>query len=206
MEQINFTQKNDSKKGFALLMTLIVVTIVISIGLTVLDLSTKQIRLAANAKDSEIAFHAANAGMECARYWRRQSNDLMENGDQINPSCFLGSVRTLSSTNNPLRIDDFSGTGEVYKYVYSFSWASNTRCSEVTTLVASSTAPGPGVTINNMTNLIDGYPGGVSDTKTCAAGEHCTVLSVRGYNKPCNSNGTAPTGYGTVQREVLLQF
>ncbi len=188
--------------GFALLMTLIVVTVVIAIGLTVLDLSTKQIRLSTNAKDSEISFHAANAGMECARYWRRAASGYMENGDSINPNCFVGSTRTISGANNPRTITDFSGNGEVYRYEYSFTWAGDTRCSEITTLVASSSANGTGLTINNMNDLIPGYPGGVSDEKDCAAGERCTVLSVRGYNKPCGST----TGYGTVQREVLLQF
>lgn len=202
MAQINFTQRKTGEKGFALLMTLIVVTIVISIGLTVLDLTTKQVRLASNAKDSEVAFHAANAGMECARYWRRQSSSFMENGDPVNPSCFAGSTRTLSGANNPRTVTDFSGDGEVYRYEYSFTWAGNTRCSQITTLVASSSANGAGLTINNMDDLVPGYPGSTSDEKDCAAGERCTVLSVRGYNKPCGST----TGYGTVEREVLLQF
>lgn len=201
MVRNNKTTSSNQEQGFALLMTLIVVTVVIAIGLTVLDLSTKQIRLSTNAKDSEIAFHAANAGMECARYWRRESSDDMENGESIDPSCFEDSTRTLSNTNNPQIIMD-SDDGDVFKYVYSFTWAGETRCSEITALVASSTSSGDGLTINNMSDLIPGYPGGATDEKECAAGERCTVLSVRGYNKPCNN----VTGYGTVQREVLLQF
>ena len=56
-------------------MSLIVVSVVISIGLVVLDLTLKQLRLSTNSKDSETAFHAANAAMECARYWRNEKND-----------------------------------------------------------------------------------------------------------------------------------
>lgn len=187
----------EANKGFALLMTLIVVTVVVAIGLTVLDLSTKQIRLSTNAKDSEVAFHAANAGMECARFWRRQESAAMETGSPVSPSCF-GSA--LYSNTRTQVTSSVSGDGAVYKYDYAFTWASGSRCSQITTLVASSTALGSGLTIGNMTTLVPGYPTGSS--KTCAAGERCTVLSVRGYNKPCNST----TGYGTVQREVLLQF
>jgi type II secretory pathway pseudopilin PulG len=195
------TKKTVNKKneqGFALLMTLIVVTVVVAIGLTVLDLSTKQIRLSTNAKDSEVAFHAANAGMECARYWRRQRSNEMERGETLTGvGCFAPPDITVV----PQEITSgVSGDGEVYKYDYSFTWAGDTRCSQITTLVASSTSQGSGLTIGNMTTLVPGYPTGSS--KTCAAGERCTVLSVRGYNKPCNS----ASGYGTVQREVLLQF
>jgi Tfp pilus assembly protein PilV len=197
MELIKKTPVKNNQQGFALLMTLIVVTVVVAIGLTVLDLSAKQIRLTTNAKDSEIAFHAANAGMECARYWRRQESAAMEAGSAVSPSCF-GSA--LYSNNRTQITTNVSGDGEVYKYDYSFTWGGSTRCSQITTLVASSTSSGSGLTVGNMTTLVPGYPAG--NSKACAAGERCTVLSVRGYNKPCNN----ASGYGTVQREVLLQF
>jgi type II secretory pathway pseudopilin PulG len=181
-----YNTAGNSQSGFALLMTLIVVGVVISIGLSVLDLSLKQVRLATNAKDSEISFHAANAGMECARYWRRVASSSMENGVAIAPSCF----GTTPNTNTVTQVS----TG-VFLYDYKFTWGSpNQRCSQIVTLVASSTAPGPDLVINNMVTLVPGYPDG--NTKTCKAGERCSVVSVRGYNRPCS----------TVQREVLLQF
>ena len=82
---MNFNQK---ESGFALLITLIVVGVVLSVGLSILDLSIRQVRLSTNAKESELAFHAANAGMECARYWRRASSSEMETGQAIEPVCF----------------------------------------------------------------------------------------------------------------------
>jgi len=195
-------KENTLESGFALLMTLIVVTVVISIGLTLLDLSVKQIRLSTNAKDSEIAFHAAYAGMECARYVRRINSAAMERGDVINPSCFSGTL----FTNNKIDIPDnqITGDGVAYLYNYSITWEDGAHCSQVTALVASSTARMGGMTIDGLNNttsaLVPGYPDG--DTKTCGEGEQCTILSVRGYNKPCDEI----TGYGVVQREVLLQF
>jgi Tfp pilus assembly protein PilX len=194
-----YPAKEHSEQGFALLMTLIVVTVVISIGLSVLDLSIKQVRLSTNARDSEVAFQAANAGMECARYTRRILSSSMENGTAISPSCFPGG--SLSSNAVTEIVSNVTGDGDVYKYDYSLTWGGTaTRCSQVTTLVASSSVSGAGLVIGGMTNLVPGYPSGAS--KTCAAGERCTVISVRGYNKPCNS----VSAYGTVQREVLLQF
>jgi Tfp pilus assembly protein PilX len=188
--------RNQTDKGFALLMSLVVVTVVISIGVSVLDLSTKQIRLTTNAKDSEVAFHAANAGMECARYVRRDRAWDMERGNAIVPTCFGVSASSNTYTEISAGV---TGDGEVFKYDYSFSWSGDTRCSQITTLVASSTALGAGLSISNMPTLIPGYP---LSTKTCAAGERCAVISVRGYNRPCS----AISNYGTVEREVLLQF
>ena len=188
----HYKQGKKSESGFALLMTIIVAGVVISIGLSILDLSLKQARLASIAKESEVSFHAANAGMECARYWRRAASSTMERGGAINPLCF-------SATPSAYSVVQVS-TG-VFLYNYSFTWGSpDQRCSQITTLVASSTAPGPDLVINNMKALVPGYPNG--NTKTCIAGERCSVVSVRGYNRPCNT----ATGYGTVQREVLLQF
>ena len=201
--EINSTTKNETQTGFALLMTLIVVGAVVAIGVSVLDLSLKQVRLSTNAKDSEIAFHAANAGMECARYVRRVEANKMEQGSGITPNCFTGTVIqdpvvALNVTNGVT-----PANGEAFVYKYAITWQGGQRCSEVTALVASSTISGTGLTITGMegrNGLVPGYPDG--NIKTCNQGERCTVLSVRGYNKPCGS----VTEYGTVQREVLLQF
>ena len=201
MKVIKSRQKiGGHQKGFALLMTLIVVTVVISIGLSVLDLSIKQIRLSTNARDSEIAFHAANAGMECARFVRRTLSDQMEAGTAISPNCFVGGPSPNTVTEI---VSNVTGDGDVFKYEYAFSWGGAApRCSQVTTLVASSSISGAGLLIGNMPVLVPGYPTGAS--KTCAAGERCTVISVRGYNKSCSVVTT--NSYGIVQREVLLQF
>jgi Tfp pilus assembly protein PilX len=82
----------EKQAGFALLISLLVVGVVISVGLSILDLSIKQVRLASNATESEKAFHAANAGIECARYWRRVLSMQIEDGMTLSPSptCFGG--------------------------------------------------------------------------------------------------------------------
>lgn len=215
METVNtFNKKNTSQQGFALLMTIIVVSVVISIGLSVLDLTLKQVRLSTNAKDSEIAFHAANAGVECARYIRRIYATQMETGASIPLSgglpyeCF--GVDASPNTKAKVNATSTVGDGDVFKYAYSFSWgtASDPRCTQVTTMVASATAMvnpttlGRGVTTTNISTYISGYPTSAGIDWYCGPGERCTLLSVKGYNRAC----AASYGYGTVEREVLLQF
>lgn len=186
---------NRQQEGFALLITLIVVGVVLSVGLTILDLSIKQVKLSTNARESEVSFHAANAGAECARYWRRTESANIIAGQQIAVDCF-GEASINVNPSTPA----VTGNGNTYQYEYSFTWGGGSRCTEINTLVAVADPIGVGVTTTLMTTLVPGYPKG--DDMYCEAGSQCTVLSVRGYNRPC----ATVNGYGTVQREVLLQF
>jgi hypothetical protein len=179
-----------------------VVGVVISVGLSILDLSIKQVRLSNNAKESELAFHAANAGMECARFWRREDASDIETGQPISPSCFGANLNESDVTITDVPTVDVVGDGEVFQYEYEFTWGTGTeaRCTSVNMVVAAANTIGVGVTTTNMTSLIPGYP--VKDDKYCEAGSQCSTISVQGYNLSCENTG----GYGVVQREVLIEF
>ena len=205
-----------TQSGFALLVSLIVVSVVVSIGLVLLDVTTKQLRLSSNSTDSELAFHAANAGMECARYIRREATAAIE-GDEfaatpIDPggsidgigSCFGTSVDAPSVGSVP--VDD-TDDGDAFLYQYQFDWGTD-RCSEVDMVVAaaniftSTATAGDGITISEtaIRAEIPGYPRG--QDLVCSAGSYCTVISVKGYNRSCTNKDS----FGTVQREVLLEL
>ncbi len=187
--------------GFALLMTIIVVGVVLSVGLSILDLSIKQVRLSTNAKDSEIAFHAANAGLECARFVRRDNAVDMEAGNTAVASCFDGTTNIDPNTGSDPQ-PTLIGDGEAYLYEYEFTWgpAGSDRCTKIGTLVMSADLLQSGATTTNMIDLFPGFPDGAE--YNCEPGGRCTVVSVRGYNRAC---GTVDS-YGVVEREVLLQF
>ncbi len=181
--------------GFALLMALVVVGVVVSVGLTILDLTIKQLNLSTNSKDSEIALHAANAGLECAQYWRFQEVDKLEEGQDITINCFAKSSSDTSVT------DHGSGAVHIYEYNFEFDWgdAGAFRCSKMKMLMFVSDNDSSGATLNDIDSLIPGYPSGTD--KECDAGGRCAVISVQGYNKTCGDIGS----YGTIQREVLLE-
>ncbi len=50
--------------GFALLLTMIVVAVTLAVGLSLLNITLKQFTLSSTSRDSEIAFHAADSGLE----------------------------------------------------------------------------------------------------------------------------------------------
>lgn len=194
--------RNETESGFALLIALLVVGVVISVGLSILDLSIKQVQLSSNAKESELAFHAANAGMECARYWRRDQSDQIETGQSIAPECFGSDAIPSNVPGQSITCSSGNCDGEIFQYEYDFTWGtgSEERCTRINMVVATAEPDGGGVTIAGMTNLIEGYPGG--SNKVCEAGSRCSTISVQGYNLPCSNTN----GYGVVQREVLLEF
>jgi Tfp pilus assembly protein PilX len=202
--------KQKQQSGFALLVSLIVVAAVLSIGMAILDLSVKQVRLAATTKDSEIAFHAANAGMECARFWRRdQSAEMTEGDDTAAIECFSATAEDVNGNSvvsdtgvvsaSPPGTAATTGSGDAYVYEYEFTWNSNQSCTTITTVVAVSDLS-DGVNVTNIQTLIPGYSDG--DAFSCPASSQCTVVSVQGYNRPCDQKPS----FGTIQREVLLEF
>lgn len=62
MKKINF------KKGYAILFTLVIVSIITSISIGISNVVYKQLLLASVASDSQTAFYAADTGAECALY------------------------------------------------------------------------------------------------------------------------------------------
>lgn len=65
MSKINFKKQ----KGFALLFSVLVSTIIISIGATIISISIRQTILSGTARESQVAFYAANTALECAFFW-----------------------------------------------------------------------------------------------------------------------------------------
>jgi len=204
--------KKLSQAGFALLVSLIVVSVVVSIGLVLLDVTIKQLRLSSNSTDSELAFHAANAGIECAQYWRRESSADIQGDEFANPSPIASGepmldVWCFGDPDGPQNIFDSAGTlaigatgdGAVHTYTYEFDWASGDRCAEVDMVVAVADALGGDMTVTDINTVIPGYP---ESTLDCPAGSFCTVISAKGYNRSCDQKNS----FGTVQREVLLEL
>jgi hypothetical protein len=62
------------ESGFALLYSVIVITLILTIAISISNISYKQGILSSLAKDSQIAFYQADAGAECALYWDAAGN------------------------------------------------------------------------------------------------------------------------------------
>jgi Tfp pilus assembly protein PilX len=60
------------QRGFTLITAVILSSVVLSLGIALLDVSYKQSILASSAKNSQYAFFAADSAMECALYYDQQ--------------------------------------------------------------------------------------------------------------------------------------
>ena len=66
--KINMARQS-KQGGIALLITLLLMGVLLGIGATLLNITLSQLKLSSIALESEIAFQAANAGVECALYY-----------------------------------------------------------------------------------------------------------------------------------------
>jgi hypothetical protein len=63
-------QKNNKKeKGFTLLFAVLVSTLVLAVGASIISMALRQVVLSGIGRDSQFAFYASNTGIECALYW-----------------------------------------------------------------------------------------------------------------------------------------
>jgi len=69
-------KKNNRRKGFVLLFAVLVSTLVLSVGISVISIALKQVVLSGSGRDSQYAFYAANTGAECATYWDLASSSV----------------------------------------------------------------------------------------------------------------------------------
>jgi len=196
--------KTNHQRGFALLMSLLIIGVVISVTMAIVELSLKQLELSVNSRDSEIAFAAANAGMECAKLIRRSASSTIESGQTTDFACFSNNADTNPST-ALVHIESGGSNGSVYRYQPEIDWSSSDRCSQIdmVTMVINSDASGPlvigGSGNNSLKKIFSGYP---NDTKSCDPGGRCTLVSVRGYSAKCADKSNP----GTLMREILLEF
>lgn len=59
-------------RGFALLIAVILTSVVLALGMALLDVAYKQILLSSGAKNSQYAFYYADSALECALYYDQQ--------------------------------------------------------------------------------------------------------------------------------------
>lgn len=193
-------QTNKTKNGFALYLTLMIVSIVIAVTLSIVELSMQQLKLSVGSKDAEIAFQATSAGAECLARITRSASTTINSGADLSFNCFGVNTPTFSRGGvNALSSTDPTNT---HRYQGEFSWLGDTRCTAFDLIVINAENVAVDITIgvsNSLKNVIANYP---NDTKTCNPGGICRILAVSGFNKACSERNSL----GTLKREMLLEF
>lgn len=58
-----------AEKGFAMLFAVLTASVLLSVGLSIFNLTVKELVLSSSGRESQFAFYAADTGIECAFYW-----------------------------------------------------------------------------------------------------------------------------------------
>ncbi len=61
--------KRKSSRGFTLFIALIMTSVILAVGLALLNIAYRQVLLASTSKNSVLAFYNADGAIECALYW-----------------------------------------------------------------------------------------------------------------------------------------
>lgn len=190
-------KKGYKEKGFALLITLVVVSVVLAIGLSLLFITTKQYLLAVTANESEKAFQAAQIGLECMRYHRAQPTTraklLHEDTSNWPPPLACAGITSNIVNSSPILSGVPSGVW-MYKYQYKYSLANS--CIDTSLYIADYRGAG-----SNQPYNISAQGEGLTQIE-CNAGTLCTAIFARGYNRPCDQLDSILT----IQREITVQY
>lgn len=70
-----------SQRGFALLIAVVLTSVVLALGMALLDIAYKQVLLSSSAKNSQYAFYNADSALECALYYDQQQGAFFYNSN-----------------------------------------------------------------------------------------------------------------------------
>ena len=164
--------------GYTLLFAMIVASVVLAIGVSLLTISRKEFVLSSSATNSSASFYAADSGINCAEYWNNSGDEFGTSSLSRSP-IFCSNVQgvsaaTVSGSNNVTSITLPTGAlSPAYEFTFNtpFSIDGTTvqGCARVT--VDKYYAPNPslgGVMYPYTTITSYGYTlGWNSNTKDC---------------------------------------
>lgn len=88
-------------RGFALLIALVLTSVVLALGMALIDIAYKQVVLASSAKNSQYAFYNADSALECALYYDQKQGAFFYNSTYNSPiTCSNLAVTSFQPTQN----------------------------------------------------------------------------------------------------------
>lgn len=130
-QQGSASPKTSSRGGFALLVAVIFMSVMLALGLTLSSLGYKQQVLASSALESQNAFYAADSGLECGLHFDQRLNYFAYPSDPNTPAplMYCGLVGSLPVSSEVLLHD-----AEKWVVVTRIAYASGiyARCADVT--------------------------------------------------------------------------
>lgn len=124
MMRTNTSHIKQREKGVVLFIALVTASIVLAIGMSILHLTLKDFVLSSAVRESEMAFAAADAGMECALYWQQSTEGRdLASGGAFSPGTHP--IKCMGPSTIPVGTN--LGTTETFQV----SWGTPAMCAKV---------------------------------------------------------------------------
>ncbi len=127
MKKKIFKKKNE---GFAMLFTVLVISIMLAIGLGIADLTYKQSLLSNEARDSQLAFYQADSGVECGMYYDLHQGQLPRGTTVQGSDGAAGAPQQFTCGDNTMTL--VPGQSFTDHFVYQEDITGNQPCFSVT--------------------------------------------------------------------------
>ncbi|MDE2188455.1 MAG: hypothetical protein KGJ35_01860 [Patescibacteria group bacterium] len=198
-------KKDKTNTGYTLLFAMIVASVVLALGVTLLTVARKEFVLSSSAAQSSDAFYAADSGLGCAEFWDANSLAFSTSSSQRNPTsvtCSYGDVYdpitltprssvisyTVNETQSTCSIVDGDPCTFTFNVPFSTDGAGN-GCASITVEKSYITDPNLGV-IPHTSITSAGYNlgwTGVGDTNS-VQNHDCSDTSPRKVNRTLELN------------------
>jgi len=151
-------QKKD--KGYALLFAVLVSAVVLGVGVSILNISRKELLLTTGAEQSQYAFYAADTGYECALYQDLQNASFTSTTTGSNLFTVNCGVTGSSPAIYPSEVTVSAGPAGVntaeYDYVFNVPVSQVGSCAAITVKKTLDTSSSTNVTAST-TVFSDGF-------------------------------------------------
>lgn len=187
--------RHTAQRGLTLLVTLLLMSVLLTITASLLNITLKQFQISGIARESEMAFEAADAGIDCVLYHDLSvagggtfnvPGDGTEQSSRPQMTC-MGATANADDT-----LDDNTNgqmkSGEEQRF--QFDWGTPSLCTKVSVYKFYSTSAD--VDINNVEGV----------TKTCQQNFVCTIVVSHGYNNSCGNL----SNLRTVERKLVQVY
>ncbi len=146
-------------RGYALLFAVLVSAVVLGVGVSILNISRKEILLTSGAQQSKYALYAADAGYECVLYQDYHKNAFTSTSTTgyTFPLSECGATYTGTTPNSfAPTVTESNPSGNVYQFVFSIPVSQVGSCAAVTLTKTYDTSPSTDITVSTQV-LSDGF-------------------------------------------------
>lgn len=139
-----------SKKGFVMLFSVLISSMLVVIGLSIFNITLKELTISTSGRESQVAFYAANSGIECALYWNLKGNGSRSAFASTTVQAEINSAKTVPAVCNTVTVNSATSATTNFTFYVNDPSDPNGPCVDVAVVKT------PGVpSLGKLTTLIE---------------------------------------------------